>query len=70
MGVKLGRFSDYLLWMSEYKSNTWVNADDPCGQIFFVKGLAMGHIRRYPLIGPSDLMLSWLKTKSTRGEQI
>jgi hypothetical protein len=43
--VKLQGFSDYLLWMSEYKSNTWVNADDPCGQIFFVKGLAKGSLQ-------------------------
>ena len=50
MDVKLGGFSDYLLWMSEYKSTTWVDADYPCGQTFCVKGLARGSLHRYRLL--------------------
>ena len=34
--------------MSEYKSTTWVDADDPCGQTFCVKGLARGSLQRFP----------------------
>ena len=53
--VQFAGLSVYHFWMIEYQSNTWVNADDPCGQTICMKGVPMGPLQRYPRIQGIDV---------------